>query len=361
MARIPDEVIERLKQEVPLDRLAAARGVKLKQHGADLVGLCPFHEDHEPSLVISPKKNLWHCLGACQTGGTVIDWVMRAHGVSFRHAVELLRSDHPALLEAAAQPVKQSTVRKLPPPIAREADDAQALQQVVHYYHETLKQSPEALAYLEKRGLSSEEMIERFQLGFANRTLGLRLPAANRKPGAEQRGRLQRLGILRESGSRALQRIAGRSNLRSRRPCARHVRPQDHRRLAARHAAASLSRRTPPRRLERSSARTSQEIILCESLIDALTFWCAGFRNVTASYGVSGFTDDHRAAFRKYDTRKVIIAYDRDEAGETAAAAASLRKSRGKVSQLGSPLFSDHIFSRRSSPSRVRSRRNCRP
>ena len=168
MARIPDQVIERLKQEVPLDRLAAAHGVQLKQHGADLVGLCPFHEDREPSLVISPKKNLWHCLGACQTGGTVIDWVMRAQGVSFRHAVELLRSDHPALLEAAAQPVKQSTVRKLPPPIAREADDAQAFQQVVHYYHETLKQSPEALAYLEKRGLRSEELIERFQLGFAN-------------------------------------------------------------------------------------------------------------------------------------------------------------------------------------------------
>ena len=41
----------------------------------------------------------------------------------------------------------------------------------------------------------------------------------------------------------------------------------------------------------------SKEIILCESLIDALTFWSAGFRNVTASYGVSGFTEDHRAAF----------------------------------------------------------------
>ena len=40
----------------------------------------------------------------------------------------------------------------------------------------------------------------------------------------------------------------------------------------------------------------SKEIILCESIIDALTFWCAGFRNVTASYGVNGFTDDHRAA-----------------------------------------------------------------
>jgi DNA primase len=321
LARIPDEVIERLKQEVSLERLAAARGVKLKQHGADLVGLCPFHEDREPSLVISPKKNLWHCLGACQTGGTVIDWVMRAQGVSFRHAVELLRSDHPALLESTPQPVKQSTVRKLPPPIEREADDAQALRQVAHYYHETLKQSPEALAYLEKRGLRSEEMIERFQLGFANRTLGLRLPAANRKPGAELRGRLQRLGILRESGHEhfngsliipILDRAGAVLGMYGRK-ITEDLRPGTplHLYLAGPHRGV----------WNEEALEASEEIILCESLIDALTFWCAGFRNVTASYGVSGFTDDHRAAFRKYDTRKIILAYDRDEAGETAAAA----------------------------------------
>ena len=63
-----------------------------------------------------------------------------------------------------------------------------------------------------------------------------------------------------------------------------------------------------------------QEIILCEALIDALTFWCAGYRNVTSSYGVEGFTDDHLAAFKAHGTRRVLIAYDRDEAGERGAA-----------------------------------------
>jgi DNA primase len=64
---------------------------------------------------------------------------------------------------------------------------------------------------------------------------------------------------------------------------------------------------------------SSKEVILCESLIDALTFWCAGYRNVTASYGVEGFTDDHREAFRKHGTERVLIAYDRDGAGDAAA------------------------------------------
>ena len=320
MPRIPDEVIERLKQEVSLERLAEARGVKLTRHGADLLGLCPFHEDHEPSLVISPQKNLWHCLGACQSGGTVIDWVMRAQGVSFRHAVELLKSDHPAL-SASTAPVKISTVRKLPPPIERDADNAKLLLQVVNFYHDTLKQSPEALAYLQKRGLTHPEMLARFPLGYANRTLGYRLPASNRVTGAEMRGRLQQLGIIRESGHEHLNgslvipildtagtvvQMYGRKikdDLRPGTPPHLYL-PGPHRGVWNEEALAA-----------------SKEIILCEALIDALTFWCAGYRNVTASYGINGFTDDHRAAFRKHGIQRVLIAYDRDEAGEKAALA----------------------------------------
>ncbi len=208
MARIPEQEIERLKKEISVERLATAKGVKLKSHGDNLMGLCPFHEDREPSLVITPSKNLWHCLGACQAGGSVIDWVMRAEGVSFRLAVELLRADVPSLeafptkkhgRQTAPVPVK-STTAKLPPVVDRSADDDVLLRQVVDYYHATLKESPEALGYLERRGLRSAEMIERFRLGFANRTLAYRLPPKMRKDGSELRRRLQALGILRESG-----------------------------------------------------------------------------------------------------------------------------------------------------------------
>jgi DNA primase len=317
MARIPDEIVERLKQEVSVQRLAEARGVKLVRHGADLHGLCPFHDDHSPSLVISPKTNLWNCLGACQKGGTVIDWVMKAEGVSFRHAVELLRADVP--IGAGTEPVKTSTVRKLPAPVDVSVDDAGAMEQVVNFYHETLKQVPEALGYLEKRGLGHPEMVSHFRLGYANRTLGLRLPAKNRKAGDEIRSRLEGLGIIRESGHEHFNgsvvfpvfdeagqvvEMYGRkitANLREGTPLHLYL-PGPHRGV-----------------WNEAALAASKEIILCESLIDALTFWCAGFRNVTASYGVNGFTDDHRAAFRKYEIQRVLIAYDRDEAGDKAA------------------------------------------
>lgn len=323
MARIPTEVVERLKAEVSVQRLAEARGVELKRHGADLIGRCAFHEDRTPSLVITPSKNLWHCLGACQAGGTVIDWVMRAEGVSFRHAVELLQNDWlPSLAAVAASgsmPPKQSSVRKLPTALHTDQDDARLLAQVVGYYHDALLQSPEALAYLQRRGIDSSEALKTFQLGFANRTLGYRLPQKNRVEGAAVRGQLQRIGILRESGhehfngsivipviasSGEVTEIYGRKitpNLREGTPLHLYL-PGPHRGVWN---AAALA--------------TSEEVILCEALIDALTFWCAGFRNVTASYGIEGFTADHLAAFKQCGIKRVLIAYDRDEAGDRAA------------------------------------------
>ena len=71
---------------------------------------------------------------------------------------------------------------------------------MIEYYHETLLNSPEALDYLKRRGIGSEEAIKTFKLGYANRTLGYRLPEKNRVEGAAIRGQLQRIGLLRESG-----------------------------------------------------------------------------------------------------------------------------------------------------------------
>ncbi|MBN1916665.1 MAG: toprim domain-containing protein, partial [Verrucomicrobia bacterium] len=312
MARIPDDEIQRLKREVALERLVQAHGVELKRHGADLIGRCPFHDDNGPSLVVTPSKNLWHCLGACQQGGSVIDWVMKVNGVSFRHAVEILRDD------AGIVPTNGNGRKPaLPSPIEPDADDREILSRVVAYYHETLKQSPEALGYIEKRGINSAEALPHFKLGFANRTLGYRLSSR------QDRERLQKLGLIRESGHEHFngslvvpifgehgevlgmygRKITPGAKLRKGTPLHLYL-PGPHRGV-----------------WNVEVLKPSKTVILCEALIDALTFWCAGFRNVTASYGTSGFTDDHLAAFKKYGTETVLLAYDRDDAGERAASA----------------------------------------
>ena len=332
MARIPDTDLQRLKDEISVQRLIESSGVELKKLGKDLAGKCPFHSDDTASLVITPAKNLWHCFG-CQSGGGVVDWVMKLRGVSFRHAVELLK-DETALTSLAAGAagasggaVKQSTVRTLAPPVALDADDRALLLQVLGYYQQSLKDSPEALAYLQSRGLNHPELLDLFKLGFANRTLGLRLPHKNRVEGAQIRSRLERLGVYRESGHEhfngsvvipvldehgQVKELYGRkitAKLREGTPRHLYLRANASRGRGVFNVAA----------LTADTGTASKEIILCESIIDALTFWCAGFRHVTCSYGVEGFTDELMSAFKAHAVVRVLIAYDRDDAGDRAA------------------------------------------
>ena len=320
MARIPEIEIERLKKEVSLVRLVEAAGIELKKQGKDYAACCPFHGDGTPSFIITPSKNLYHCFG-CNVAGGPIDWFMQFHKLSFRAAVERLKSE--LGLSETPPPVEPLTTSKLkaaPLPLSANADAQTDMRQVLDYYHETLKKSPEALAYLQKRGLSHPELIARFRLGFANRTLGYRLPKTQWKDGQEARGRLQEIGLLRDSGHEhfngslvvpvidphgVIHEIYGRKILDNLRTGTSY-----HLYLPGEHAGVWN---------EEGLQGADGEVILCEALIDAMTFWVHGFRNVTASYGVHGFTDDHLQAFKQYQVKRVLIAYDRDEAGNTAA------------------------------------------
>jgi DNA primase catalytic core len=318
MARIPEAEVERLRSTVNLIRLIEADGHSLKRIGKDWACACPFHEgDNEPSLIVSPDKNLFHCF-ACGAAGSPIDWVMRRRGVAFRRAVELLRG----MLDGEASTpvdVPKAAAAKIVSPLAASEDDAEVMRAVIAHYHATLRQSPEALEYLARRGLDHPELIDRFQLGYANRTLGYRLPMKQVKSGAAIRSQLQRIGVMRESGHEHfagslvvpvvdatgnVAEVYGRKvtpNLRAGTPLHLYL-PGPHRGV-----------------FNEAGLVGQEEVILCEALIDALTFWCAGYRNVTSAYGVEGFTDEIAAAFRRHGIRRVLIAYDADEAGNRAA------------------------------------------
>jgi len=316
MPYTPDDVKERLKKEISIQRLAEARGIKLRRVGKELIGLCPFHDDRNPSLNIDPAKNMWSCKGACGEGGDVIRWVARTEGVSDGHAIALLKNDY---APSSGPVVKQSTVPKLPCPVTLGAEDRRVMLEVVKFYGDTLRETVEAQRYLEKRGLKSAEMLERFQLGFSDRMLGPALPDRNRLAGAEVRGQLERLGIVRTSGHEHLRGslVIPVMNLEGDVVQMYGRKINDNLRTGTDY---HLYLPGPMRGVWNEEAFVaSKDIILCESLIDALTFWCAGHRNVTASYGVNGFTKDHRAAFERHETKRVYIAYDGDEAGNKAA------------------------------------------
>ncbi len=320
MPRIPDDELERLKRDVSLQRLCEKHGIALKPHGKDLIGLCPFHDDHDPSFVVTPSNNLWHCLGKCGAGGSNVDFIMRKESVSFRQAVELLRE----CAGYAPAPERMTTRQGTEHPIlirpGPDLADAELLDAVTDYYHKTFLNDPKAMTYLRQRGCLHPEAIKTFKLGYANRTLGYRVPATT-ADGKALKARLQRLGILRESGHEHLSGsvvlpildrhghtvgLYGRKvtpNLREGTPLHLYL-PGEHRGV-----------------WNEAGLIGQREWLLCEALLDALTLWAAGFRNVTASYGVNGFTPDHWRLLDELKPERVVLCFDNDPAGNAAAEA----------------------------------------
>jgi DNA primase catalytic core len=318
---IAKEELERLKSEVSLKRLIEGQGHDLMRRGKDWVMRCPFHDDVSPSLVVTESKNLYHCFG-CGAAGSVLDWVMKTQGVSLPHAVQLLKQD--ALLDGMRVGLVKTQAQPLPSALEPQADDQALLARVVGYYHATLKESPQGQAYLTERGLMHPELIDRFKLGHANSTLAYQLPKKYTVAGKAVREQLQRVGVTRATGFEHLGGcivvpIIGEDEDDRGRVWQLYGRRTGDAKLG-RNDVRHLYLGAPLAGVWNASALVAhKKIIVCEALIDAMTFWCAGYRNVIAAYGVNGFTDDHWAALKRHGTRRVLIAYDRDEPGNAAA------------------------------------------
>jgi DNA primase len=318
MPRIPDTEIDRLKSTLDLAALVRSRGIDLKPHGnGHLVGLCPFHDDKgTPNMVVTPGKGLFHCL-ACGAAGNAIQFVQKFDGISFRHAFELLDEGGQAAFSGSDEPLKRTTVPKLDNPLSSEADDAELFEQVLTYYQERLHKNPAALDYLESRGLNHPEALARFRIGFADRSLGLRMPDSARKEGKELREHLQKLGIYRKSGHEhftgcvvvpVFDAEGGTSEIYGRRITKPNTGAPKHLYLPGPHVG-----------IWNPEALDSPDIILCEAPLDALTFWINGIQNVTFIYGTQGFPDFLETALIEHHTKRVYLAYDADDSGDKAA------------------------------------------
>jgi len=316
MPRIPESEIGRIKKETDLSALVRSRGIELKQHGTkNWIGRCPFHDDHDPSFVVTPGKGLFHCLG-CGAAGNAIQFVEKFDGVSFRHAFELLAEGGSAAFAAPSErPVKKASVRRLGCPFDPKASDSELMSQVIDYYHERLLQTPAALAFLKKRGIYDEAMIKHFKLGLADRSLGLRLPKKNRAEGKAIRERLEKLGIYRASGHEHFNGSLVFPIFKDGHVVEIYGRKIGKQKSGINH----LYLPGPHEGLFNPEAFKSREVTLCESIIDALSFWVSRFKNVTTAYGCGGFTDELKQAFIENKTEKVFIAYDRDQAGDDGA------------------------------------------
>jgi DNA primase len=239
------QALDELKQQIPLlDYLQAQDWHPARRLSRGRwMGLCPLHDDHDPSFLVDSSKNLFYCYG-CGRGGDVIRFAELYHQLKFPHALGLLRQWHGL---------------------------APLLHEVTRFYGVQLQRHAEAVAYLHQRGLRSPDVIEHMRIGYA--------------PGGCLRGWLMQLGYslsaLRQAG---LVNAIGYDTF-----CHRIVFPLEGNLYGRSIGSAAPHRFLPANKgglYDWHQVRHCPQVILVEGLFDFAVLWQAGFHNVTCSMGI---------------------------------------------------------------------------
>ena len=160
---IDHATIERIIETARVDEVISEY-VHLKKSGANLKGLCPFHQEKTPSFMVSPAKGIYKCFG-CHKGGNVVNFVMEQEGVSYPEALRWIARKYN--IEIAEAPESAEEIEK--------RNNRESLYIVndfaANYFSENLFNSDEGksagLAYLRQRGFR-DDIIKLFQLGYAS-------------------------------------------------------------------------------------------------------------------------------------------------------------------------------------------------
>lgn len=316
MARYSEDDLDGIRRNTDLAALVRSRGVELKKHGSrDLAGRCPFHDEKTASFVVTPAKNLFHCLG-CGAAGGPVDFVMKIEGITFRAAVDKLIAGGPVVQRAARAAATAAAAKKENASVAAVPEErAQVLlERVVTIYAQAFAETNAGHDYLAARGLADLGLLTRHRAGYADGRLAKLLPAAG-----DVRAELRALGVL--LGERGTERFAG---------CVVFPICDDRGRIVTLYGRSTA---TPagaegkrhvylPDRVKglwnTAILKSSPHVILVESVIDALSVETAGVGNVIAIQGTNGLSDDDVTTLRAQGAQRVTLLLDGDAAGRAA-------------------------------------------
>ena len=251
----------------------------------EFVGLCPLHEETHPSFYVNTRKDVFYCHG-CGQGGDLIRFVQLARGLSFRQSL--------AHLDPQTTPA---------------VDDSVVLESTATYYQQQLGNYPEALSYLNKRGLRDPALIRELDIGYA--------PGGSLRRHLTAQGYtfdlLRQVGLLNGNGSDAFyQRIVF------------PLRQGEHIvNLYGRSIGATFAHRFLPGTkgglYAWEKARHRPEVILVEGLFDYAALRQAGFHNVTCSLGTHLNADQFRQLCDGRRTVYLTFDVDTNQSGQQAA------------------------------------------
>ena len=317
--QISDEEKEQVRRDNPVDEVIRGYGIDLRQEGARLKGLCPFHHDvNHPNLVVSPDRLLWKCW-ACDAWGDVYEFVARKDGITFLEAFLRLkersggRSTRAGEAHAAGSAGRATAARRTPP---RKPWDRLTLAEqgvmntAMTVYQHALWRESRVLEYLRQRGLPAWAIRE-CGLGYADgHSLELHLRRGGGLRVAEQ------LGLLRPAtaGTGCRELLGGRvvvPELRGGQCIWLIGRGLDDGGDAPKYIA--LPGERPVLGYERAAGR--REVFLCEGVFDYLT--AVVWRLAAFSFCGTALPDD-RLGFLA-GARAIYGLFDADPAGRAAA------------------------------------------
>lgn len=319
--KIPRDVVEEIIRRNDIEQVIGSY-VTLKNAGSNLVGLCPFHSEKSPSFTVFSATNSFYCFG-CGTGGDVVTFIMKMENVDYPTALELLARragiEIPAIPEQAygERGIKRERILKMNEAAAR-------------FFRHCLIKEPcgaEAREYFKKRAIT-EATSKQFYLGYAPNDFG------------KLTSHLKSLGFTEEEMIAGF--LCGKSQ--------KTGRAYDYFRNRVIFPIVDTSRNivgfggrvmddSKPKYLNSSDTPAfkksknlfalnyakgfcADRLILCEGYMDVITLHQAGFPYAVATLGTA-ITEEHARIISRY-TKKVIVSYDSDEAGQKAANKAML-------------------------------------
>jgi DNA primase len=326
--RHTEEILSAIKNAVDIVALVG-ESLSLRRVGSKFKALCPFHDDHNPSLELNPERQSFKCW-SCGAGGDVFDFVKNYEHVDFPEALRMLAERAGVALE------KQPSVAA-PPRGPSKADLLAVNAWAEEAFAGALRESAEALGYVEHRGLTPPS-IARFRLGFAPVARGWLLGLARRQRiGLEVLERAGLVGRVGDGDSPGLvrERFRGRLIFPIRDDRGRtvgfggRILPTVAQSLAAqgRHVAKYLNTPETPlfqkrtllyaADLARAASREAGWVGVVEGYTDVIAAHQVGLSNVVGTLGTA-LGEAHLRGLRRLADR-VVLVYDGDEAGRSAA------------------------------------------
>lgn len=290
----------------------------LKRSGRRWAGLCPFHAEKSPSFSVNAEEGLYYCFG-CQAKGDVITFVREIKHLDFVEAVEFLAGKYGITLHYDDEKAGQDRKRR--------NQLVDAMEQAVEWYHQRLLTAPDAgpaRHYLRSRGYDGD-VVRRFRIGWAPEgwdTLAKALKLPDR--------------VLLDTGLGFLNRSQRQTDAFRARvmfpifDAAGHPVAFGGRKLEGGEGPKyknsqetplySKSRTLYALNWAKASIVSSSEAVLCEGYTDVIGMFTAGVERAVATCGTA-VTEEHvRSLTKTFSARRLVLAYDADAAGQSAAA-----------------------------------------